>query len=115
MDEIAPGIWHWTSYRESIGADVQSYWIEPAGIVLDPMVPKDVGTDWWEDRGTKPEQVVLTIGLHWRESREFADRFGARVRAHEKALTRWKDAGEDDRDAEPFAAGDEIAPGVEVI
>jgi hypothetical protein len=115
MDEIAPGIWHWTAHRESIGADVQSYWIEPAGLVLDPMIPPDVGLEWWDDRDRKPEQIVLTIGLHWRETTAFVDRFGARVRAHEAALPRWKDAGDDDRDAEPFTGGDEIAPGVEAV
>ena len=113
MDEIAPGIFHWTAFRESIGMDVHSYWIEPAGIVLDPMVPEDVGLDWWDDRDTSPTQVVLTIGLHWRETPEFVERFGCEVRAAESALERWK--GDDDRSATPFGDGDVIAPGVTAI
>src|SRR3954454_7729053 len=109
MDEIAPGIFHWTAYRETIGMDVHSYWIEPAGIVLDPMVPDDVGLDWWEDREVQPQQVVLTTGLHWRETPEFVQRFGCDVRAAEAALERWK--GDGSRSAIPFRDGDEIAAG----
>ena len=107
MDEIAPGIFHWTAFRETIGMDVHSYWIEPAGIVLDPMVPDDVGLDWWD---AAPQQVVLTTGLHWRETPEFVERFGCEVRAAAPALERWK--GDDGRSAIPFDDGEEIAPGV---
>ena len=109
MDEIAPGIFHWTAFRETIGMDVHSYWIEPAGLVLDPMVPEE-GLDWWDGRDVQPQQVVLTTGLHWRETPEFAERFGCEVRAAAAALDRWK--GDDSRSAVPFDDGDEIAPGV---
>jgi AcrR family transcriptional regulator len=110
MDEIAPGIFHWTAFRDSIGMDVHSYWIEPAGIVVDPMVPADVGLDWWDGRDVQPQQVVLTTGLHWRETPEFVERFGCEVRAAEAALERW--AGDEDRSATPFDDREEIAPGV---
>jgi hypothetical protein len=110
MDEIAPGIFHWTAFRETIGMNVHSYWIEPAGIVLDPMVPEDVGLDWWDDRDVKPQQVVLTTGLHWRETPAYVERFDCEVRAAAPALERWK--GDEDRSAVPFDDGDEIAPGV---
>ena len=112
MDELKPGIWHWTTFRETIGQDVSSYWIEPAGVVIDPMVPPDVGLDWFAGRDTQPQQVVLTIGLHWRESEEFAERFGIRVRAPRAALERYEGT---DRDPEPYEAGDEIAPGVTAV
>src|SRR6201995_1062015 len=104
MDEIAPGIFHWTAFRESIGMNVHSYFVEPAGIVLDPMVPEDVGLDWWEERGHTPTQVVLTTGLPWRETPEFVPPFGCTVRAASPALERWSD--EPDRSATPFEDGD---------
>jgi Metallo-beta-lactamase superfamily len=112
MNEISPGIWHWPAYYDSIGMDVHSYWIEPAGIVLDPMVPPDVGLDWWDDRDVKPQQIVLTIGLHWRECDEFAERFDIPVVVPKPALHRYQGT---DRSPEAFEWGDEIAPGVTAI
>ena len=113
MQEIRPGIWHWTAFRETIGSEVHSYWIEPAGIVLDPMVPRDVGLDWWNDRDVQPQQLVLTIGLHWRESDEFRSRFrGIPVRCAPAALERFEGTG---RQAEKFEFGDEVAPGVTAV
>lgn len=113
MQEIRPGIWHWTTFRETIGQDVSSYWIEPAGLVLDPMVPNDVGLDWWEGRDVQPQQIVLTIGLHWRESDEFRERFsGIPVCCAPAALDRFEGT---DRDAQKFEFGDAIGPGVTAV
>jgi hypothetical protein len=114
MRELIDGIWHWTSFRDVIRQDVSSYWIEPAGIVIDPMVPPDVGLEWWEGRDVQPQQVVLTIGLHWRESGEFAERFGIPVRAPAAARERYDDEGLD-RPFEKYEAGDEVAPGVTAV
>jgi len=113
VQEIQPGIWHWTAFRDTIGAEVHSYWIEPAGLVLDPMVPPDVGLDWWNDRDVQPQQIVLTIGLHWRESDQFRERFGdIPVRCAPAALPRFEGT---DRQAEKFEFGDEIGPGVTAV
>jgi hypothetical protein len=112
MQELKPGIWHWTAFRDTIGAEVHSYWVEPAGIVIDPMVPPDVGLEWFEGRDVQPQQVVLTIGLHWRESDEFASRFGIPVRAPQPALERFSGT---DRSAEKYEWGDEIGPGVTAV
>jgi hypothetical protein len=112
MRELIPGIWHWPAFYDSIGMDVHSYWIESAGIVLDPMVPPDVGLDWWEAREVQPQQVVLTIGLHWRESEEFASRFGIPIVVPSPALHRYEGT---DRSPETYEWGDEIAPGVTAI
>jgi hypothetical protein len=112
MNELLPGIWHWTAFRESIGAEVHSYWVEPAGIVIDPMIPPDVGLDWWDGRDLKPQQCVLTIGLHWRHSSDFAERFDCPVRVAAPGLERYEGT---DRKAEKFEWGDEVAPGVTAI
>ena len=113
MQEIRPGLWHWTAFRDTIGSEVHSYWIEPAGLVLDPMVPPDVGLDWWQDRDVQPQQIVLTIGLHWRETDAFRERFGnLPVRCAPAAVERFEGT---DRVAEKFEFGDEIGPGVTAV
>jgi hypothetical protein len=112
MQELLPGIWHWTAFRDTIGTEVHSYWIEPAGIVIDPMVPPEAGLEWWEGRDLQPQQVVLTIGLHWRESDQFAERFGIPVRAPSPALKRFEGT---DRNPEKYEWGDEVAPGVTAV
>jgi hypothetical protein len=114
MRELIDGIWHWTCFRDSIGQEVSSYWIEPAGIVIDPMVPPDVGLEWWEGRDVQPRQVVLTIGLHWRQSDAFAERFGIPVRAPAAARARYDEDGLD-RPFEKYEPGDEVAPGVTAV
>src|SRR5215216_366520 len=114
MDELRPGIWHWTAFYDSIGQDVSSYWIEPAGIVVDAMIPPGGGLEWWEDRDVKPQQLVLTIGLHWRHNEQFADRFGIPIRVPAPALERYQGTDRADK-AETYEWGDEIAPGVTAI
>jgi hypothetical protein len=114
MRELAPGIWHWTTFYDSIGQDVSSYWIEPAGIVLDPMVPDDVGLEWFEDRDVQPQQTVMTIGLHWRHNEQFAERFGSSIRVPAKSLSRYEGTDRADK-VETYEAGDEIAPGVTAV
>jgi hypothetical protein len=37
MKEIFPGVHHWTAVRGTIGVRVSSYWVRPAGIVVDPL------------------------------------------------------------------------------
>jgi hypothetical protein len=109
MNEIAPGIFHWTATHPDIGMLVSSYYVEPAGIVIDPLEPED-GMGFFDDLATPPQQVVLTSGLHWRHSDRFRDRYGATIRVVRQGIERWGD--DTDREAEPFNFGDEIAPGV---
>jgi hypothetical protein len=109
MNEIVPGIFHWTARHPDIGMRVSSYYVEPAGIVIDPLEP-DEGMGFFDALDPAPQQVVLTIGLHWRHAGRFAERYGATVRAVPAAIDRWSD--DSGRMAEPFQFGDEIAPGV---
>ena len=111
MKEIAPGIFHWTTVHPDIGMDVSSYYLAPARIVVDPLEPKE-GLGFFDELDEPPEQVVLSIGLHWRHSDHFADRYGCRVRAPEASLHRFEGT---DRKAESYKPGDELAPGVEAV
>ena len=107
MREVIPGIWHWTTPHAPIGARVSSYYVEPAGIVVDPKVPEE-GLDAVPGI---PQQVVLTTGLHDRDAQRFADAFDIPIRASSEAAERLGDA----LSVEPFGDGDEIAPGVTAI
>ena len=49
MNEIAPGLFHWTTFHDGIGHEVSSYYVEPSATVLDPMTPQD-GLDWFAGR-----------------------------------------------------------------
>jgi Metallo-beta-lactamase superfamily len=106
MEELLPGLWHWTAFRDTIGADVHSYLHEPSGTVLDPMVPLQ-GLEAFD--GRRVERVVLTNRHHLRHAEQYRERFGCAVLAHEAGLhdlPEWVDG---------FAFGDELAPGVRAL
>jgi len=109
MQEILPGLLHWTTFHDGIRARVSSYYVEPAGALIDPRVP-DEGLDAFAGRG-RPQQVVLTSGLHVRHATQFADAFGCIIRASREALERIGD----DVETAPYGDGDEIAPGISAI
>jgi hypothetical protein len=106
MDEVVPGIFHWTAYRASIGTDVHSHYVLASRAVLDPMVPPE-GLEWFED-GRRPERIVLTQRHHWRDCPRFVGAFGVPVLCQEDGA-RLIEAG---RTVEPFAFGEEPAPGI---
>ena len=107
MVELLPGVFHWSVFHEPIRGRVSSYYVRPAGIVIDPKLP-DGG---FEELPGRPEQVVLTTGLHNRDARQFAEAFDIPIRASEEALERLGG----DLEVEPFRDRDEIAPGVTAL
>jgi hypothetical protein len=109
MDELLPGLHHWTAWRETIRQPVHSAYVEPAGVLIDPMVPDDGGLDWFRGRDEPPERIVLTNRHHLRFSRQFVDAFGCSVHCHEAGL--WDLLDRPVR-VRGFAFGDELAPGV---
>jgi glyoxylase-like metal-dependent hydrolase (beta-lactamase superfamily II) len=111
MNEVVPGIHHWSAVHPDIKLRVWSYYVEPAGIVIDPLEPED-GMGFFDALDLAPQQVVLTNGLHWRHSDRFRDRYGATIRCVSGGLERWEGT---DREAEPFEFGDEVAPGVTAV
>ena len=62
MDEIAPGLWHWTALRETIGSEVSSYYLTAERAWIDPMLPPE-RSDWFQ-----PEHAVLTCRHHSRDA-----------------------------------------------
>lgn len=84
MREILPGLFHWTAVHPEIHIEVSSYYIEPFGAVLDPLIPAD-GLDWFRDR-VPPRHVILTNRLHYRHSADFASAFGSTIWCNENGL-----------------------------
>jgi hypothetical protein len=110
MQEIAPGIFHWTTFRDTIGSRVSSYYVEPAGVVIDPMTPED-GLEVFEGH-EPPQQALLTTRHHYRDCDAFRERFGLTVVCTEAGLHEFEGT---DRQVEGFRAGDEVAPGVVAV
>ena len=111
MRELLPGVFHWTAFRDTINMRVSSYYVEPAGILIDPMVPED-GLGFFEGRELPPQQILLTNRHHYRHTDRFRDAFGCSVRASEPGLHEFEGT---DREVEGFAFGDEVAPGVVAV
>jgi hypothetical protein len=108
MNEILPGIWHWTAIHERIGTRVHSYYVASAAALIDPMLP-DEGLEWFEQHG--PERVLLTNRHHYRHSKDFVDRFGCQVFCHRDGLHEFQSSK---ADVKGFAVGDTVAPGIRV-
>jgi hypothetical protein len=106
MQEIAPGLWHWTAVHDHIGFEVSSYYLGAERVLIDPMLPPD-GLDWFEQRGA-PEHIVLTNRHHDRHSWQIRDRFGATVHCVREGLHELEGRGQ----VEPFEFGDELPGGI---
>lgn len=102
MDEIAPGLWHWTAVRERIGMDVSSYWLESERVIVDPMIPPP-GLDWFAARRA-PEHAVLTNRHHDRDAWRLHEEFGCRVHCIRNGLHEIEGRGP----VEAFDFGDEL-------
>lgn len=108
MEEIAPGVWHWTARHEHIGVDVSSYYLEAERVAIDPMLP-DEGLEWFKGRGA-PEHVLLTNRHHDRHSWDLRDAFGCAVHCVRNGVYELEGRGP----VEPFEFGDELPGGARV-
>jgi hypothetical protein len=106
MVEIAPGLWHWTARRESIGAVVSSYYLESEHVLIDPMIPAE-GLDWFETRGA-PEHAILTNRHHDRDAWRLHAAVGVTVHCIRNGLHELEGRGP----VEAFEFGDELPGGV---
>ena len=108
MREIAPGVWHWTAVRVSIGAPVSSYYIEAERVLIDPMIPAE-GLGWFSVHGA-PEHAVLTNRHHDRDAWRLRETFGCTVHCIRNGLYELEGRGP----VEPFEFGDELPGGIVV-
>lgn len=106
VEEIAPGIWHWSAIHPRIKIPVHSYHLPGEGVVIDPLVP-DEGLEWFDEHGP-PTDVLLTNRHHYRSSGVFEERFGSKVHCPRVGVHEFE-SGEQ---VEPFDFGDELPGGV---
>jgi hypothetical protein len=106
LEEIGPGIHHWTAKHPKIGIEVSSYYLEPSRCLLDPLLPAE-GIEWFRSRPA-PQRIILTNRHHYRHSGELREEFGCPVLCNENGLHEF----EGGREVEGFAFGDELAEGV---
>src|SRR5918994_891484 len=85
MQEIAPGVVHWTTFHEGIRHDVSSYYVVSGGVLVDPRAPEG-GFEALAERFGTPRAVVLTNRHHYRHAGEAVERFGVTVHVHRDGL-----------------------------
>jgi hypothetical protein len=108
MNEIAPGLWHWTVRHDHIGSKVSSYYLLSERVLIDPMMPAE-GLEWFNENGT-PEHVLLTNRHHDRHSWRLREAFGCSVHCIRNGVHELDGRGP----VEPFDFGDELPGGVVV-
>lgn len=105
MEEIAPGIWHWTALHPRIKIEVSSYYLPAERLLIDPIAPDD-GLDWFAEHGP-PEHVLLTNRHHYRSSADFAEGFGVTVHCVREGMHEFTS-----EPVELFDFGDELPGGI---
>lgn len=109
MDEVLPGVRHWTAKHPKIGMEVSSHWVPEAGAVIDPLPPPD---GLGEFEGSPPDRVLLSNRHHLRDAESFCREFACTVHASEPGLHEFEG---DSVEVHGFSFGDEVAPGIEAL
>jgi glyoxylase-like metal-dependent hydrolase (beta-lactamase superfamily II) len=109
VNEIVPGLWHWTANHPKIGVEVSSYFVGDSGTVLDPMVPPSHGLAWFNGERSV-EAIALTNRHHSRQAREFCDACEVRpVLVPESGLHEFEGKL---LEVDGYMVGEEIVPGI---
>jgi hypothetical protein len=109
MQEVLPGVLHWTTHHEGIGMQVHSHFAVEAAALIDPRVPEG-GVEEVARYG-RPDRILLSNRHHLRHSEQFASTFGCPIRCHEAGIHEFGDGPE----VQPFRFGDEVAPGITAL
>ena len=108
MNEILPGIFHWTARHPKIGFDVSSYFVAESGTVLDPMVPPE-GLGWFDGKRAA-RALALTNRHHDREAAAYCAALAlGPVLAPESGLYELEGR---DFEVRGYAPGEELIPGI---
>lgn len=105
MEEITPGVWHWTARHPKIGIEVSSYFLTEPRALLDPLVPPE-GIDSLEELGP-PREILLTNRHHYRDCEKLIARFGCPVRAPRTGMHEFTEG----EPVEPYDFGERVADG----
>ena len=109
MNEIVPGLFHWTARHPRIDHEVSSYFVAESGTLLDPMVPPDAGLEWFAGERT-PLAIALTNRHHDRDASAFCGAFELQpVLVPESGLHEYEGKALPVRG---YAIGEEIIPGI---
>jgi hypothetical protein len=109
--EVLPGIWHWTAIHPNIHVEVSSYWLDSAGVLIDPLIPPDGGVEWFAARGAGPTAIVLSNRHHYRHSGAIVEQFSVPVMCNRAGLHEFTHG-------EPvigFDPGDELPGGLRAV
>jgi hypothetical protein len=109
MDEVLPGVWHWTAEHPKIHMEVSSHWVPASAALIDPLLPPEEGMDPF--RRQPPERVLLSNRHHLRHAERFADEFGCVIECSNPGLHEF----EGGPDVQGFDFGDQVAPGIEAL
>lgn len=108
MQEVLPGVHHWTARHPRIHIEVSSYWLDGPGILFDPLVPPEEGLEWFGRRPQPPSAILLSNRHHYRESARFVERFSCAVHCNRAGLHEFSHG----EAVEGFDAGDLLPGGV---
>jgi hypothetical protein len=109
MEEIAPGLWHWTARHPRIGSDVSSYFVPEHALLLDPLIPP-AGIDRLEELAP-PREILLTNRHHWRHCKELIERFGCTVRVPRVGMHEFDNT----QPVTPYDFGDSLVDGAVTV
>ncbi len=105
MQEIAPGLWHWTARHERIHMAVSSYYLSAEHVLIDPMLPPQ-GLEWFDRNPV--EHVLLTNRHHDRHAWRLREALGSTVHCIRNGLHEIEGRGP----VEAFDFGEELPGGV---
>lgn len=106
VQEIAPGLWHWTARHPRIHTAVSSYYLLEPRVAIDPMMPPE-GVGWFEQHDP-PEHVLLTNRHHDRDGWKLREAFGCTLHCVANGLHELEGRGP----VEAFEFGAELPGGV---
>ncbi len=107
MQEVLPGVFHWTREHPKIKIEVSSYGLADERVLIDPLIPGD----GLAAIPIKPEHILLTNRHHYRHSGVLAERFGCKIWCVEQGLHEFKHG----ETVEAFQFGETLPCGIEVL
>jgi hypothetical protein len=109
MEEILPGVWHWTAEHPKIHMEVSSHWVPASGALIDPLLPPDEGMDAFKEQ--PPELILLSNRHHLRHGERFAEELGCTIECSRPGLHEF----DGETEVQGFDFGTEVAPGIEAV
>ncbi len=109
MDEVLPGVRHWTARHPKTGLNGGCHWVPESGAVIDPLMP-DEGMQAFAS--SPPDRVLLSNRHHLRHAQRFVEEHACTVHCSELGLHEFSD---EPVEVHGFRFGEEVAPGIEAL